>query len=62
MLLLPGLNLLPATLNAAVAVPPVAVNAAAPRDVFPRAKLTVPDGRTEPVAALTTAITVVVAL
>jgi hypothetical protein len=62
MLLLPALNLLPATLNTAAAIPPVTVNVALPRDVFPTAKFTVPAGRAVPLAALTIAVTVVVAL
>jgi hypothetical protein len=61
MLLLPGLNLLPATLNTAAAIPPVTVNVALPRDVFPSAKFTVPAGRAAPVVAFTVAVTVVVA-
>src|SRR5580658_5541934 len=62
MLLLPALNLLPATLNTAAVIPPVAVSVALPREVFPRAKLTVPAGRAVPLAAFTIAVTVVAAL
>jgi hypothetical protein len=60
--LLPTLNLLPATLKTAAAIPPVTVNVALPRDVFPRAKFTVPAGRAAPAVAFTVAVTVVVAL
>jgi hypothetical protein len=62
MVLLPALNLLPATLKTAAAIPPVTVNVALPRDVFPRLKLTVPVGRADPLAAFTRAVTEVVAL
>jgi len=62
MLLLPRLNLLPATLNTAAAIPPVTVKVALPRDVLPRAKFTVPAGRAVPLAAFTIAVTVVVSL
>jgi hypothetical protein len=61
-LLLPRLNLLPATLNTADAIPPATVNVALPRDVVPRAKFTVPEGNAAPVLAFTIAVTVVVAL
>jgi len=61
MLLLPRLNLLPATLNTAAAIPPVTVNVSLPRDVFPTVKFTVPAGRAVPVVALTMAVTVVAA-
>jgi hypothetical protein len=61
MVLLPTVSLLPATLNAAAAVPPVVVNVALPRDVFPRVKFTVPAGRAEAVLAFTIAVTVVAA-
>jgi hypothetical protein len=54
--------LLPATLNTAAAIPLVTVKVALPRDVLPRAKLTVPAGRAVPLAAFTIAVTVVVAL
>jgi hypothetical protein len=62
MLLLPRLNLLPATLKTAAVIPPVTVNVALPRDVFPRANVTAPSGRAAPLAAFTIAVTVVVAL
>jgi hypothetical protein len=61
MVLLPALNLLPATLKTAAAIPPVTVNVALPRDVFPSVKLTVPVGRADPLAAFTMAVTEVVA-
>src|ERR1700722_9860778 len=62
MVLLPAFSLLPATVNTAAAIPPVAVNVALPSDVFPRAKFTVPVGRAAPVAAFTIAVIAVVAL
>jgi len=62
MLLLPTLNLLPATLNTAAAVLPVAVNRALPSEVFPIANVTLPAGAELPLAALTVAVNWVVAL
>jgi hypothetical protein len=60
MVLLPMFNLLPATLSTAAVIPPVTVNVALPRDVFPRAKVTAPSGRAAPLAAFTIAVTVVI--
>jgi hypothetical protein len=60
MLLLPALNLLPATLNTAVAVPPVAVpvavKVALPSEVVPIANVTFPAGAALPLAALTVTV------
>jgi hypothetical protein len=60
MLLLPALNLLPGTLNTAVAVAPVAapvaVKVALPSEVVPIANVTLPAGAALPLAALTVAV------
>jgi hypothetical protein len=60
MVLLPSVNLLPATLTAASAIPPETARVALPRAVLPIAKLTVPAGKVDPVAGFTIAVTWVV--
>jgi hypothetical protein len=62
MVLLPRLNLLPARLSTAAAPPATEVSVALPREVLPRVKFTVPAGNVEPLAALTVAVIVVVAV
>jgi|SRR5580658_5878592 hypothetical protein len=62
MLLLPVLNLLPATLNTAAAAPSMAVNVALPSEVFPIVKVTLPATAALPLAAFTIAVNWVVAL
>jgi hypothetical protein len=61
MVLLPRLNLLPATLTEADAIPAETVNVALPSEVLPIAKLTVPVGKVDPAAGFTMAVTWVVA-
>jgi hypothetical protein len=56
MVLLPALNLLPATLKTAAAVLPAAVSGALPSDVFPIANVTFPAGAALPLAAFTVAV------
>ena len=60
--MLPVLNLLAATLNTAVAVPPEPAKFAVPNAAFPAEKVTLPEGVTLALAALTVAVNCVVAL
>jgi hypothetical protein len=59
--LVPRVSLVPATVNAAEAIPEETVNGAVPKAELPRKKLTVPDGSAAPLAGLTNAVTVVFA-